>query len=59
MAEQNQQSSTELCLPFGLNPEKTGSTLKFNHLYKQVTDAQEMVTLLHVLSQRGWDLRLG
>ena len=58
MAEQNQQSSTELCLPFGLNPEKTGSTLKFNHLYKKVTDAQEMVTLLHVLSQRGWDLRL-
>ena len=60
MAEQHQQeSASALLLPFGLKPAINGNTLKFKNLYQQIADANEMVTLLNVLKQRGWDIRLG
>jgi hypothetical protein len=58
MAEQeNAITETKLSIPFGLQPHQEDTELRFNHIYTDVPNAQEMVTLVNVMEQRGWQLR--
>lgn len=57
MAEEHAVNESELLLPFQLKPKQQGTTLHFSHLYTAVPDAQELVTLITVLTQRGWKIQ--
>jgi hypothetical protein len=58
MAEQeNAITETKLSIPFGLQPHQEENELRFKHIYKNIPNAQELVTLVNVMGQRGWQLR--
>ncbi len=49
------ESSLEF--PLNLRPEVKQNALSFSQIYQQISDAQELVTLVRVLENRGWRVR--
>lgn len=56
---QHEQSAIEkpLVFPFGLKPVIEQQTLTFENISDTLPDAQELLTLHEVLTQRGWQVR--
>ena len=49
------ESSLEF--PLNLRPEVKQNALSFSEIFQQISDAQELVTLVRVLENRGWKVR--
>jgi hypothetical protein len=49
------ESSLEF--PLNLRPEVKQNALSFSQIFQQISDAQELVTLVRVLENRGWKVR--
>lgn len=47
-------SNASLSFPFGLTPRIEGDVLKFQRIYRVLPQAEELITLQRVLTQRGW-----
>jgi len=43
--------------PFGLTPQISSNQLTIDHVYEKMHDAEEVLTLVSVLENRGWELR--
>jgi hypothetical protein len=44
--------------PLGLNVEKANNKLIIPHIYENIKEARELVTLVDVLKNRGWEIEL-
>lgn len=49
---------TSLEFPLNLSPKVKGNTLTFRQIYQKISDANELVTLIRVLENRGWKVQL-
>lgn len=53
---ENVTSTNNSDFPFGLTPHISSNQLTIEHVYEKMHDAEELLTLVSVLENRGWNL---
>ena len=53
---ENNSIKSENEFPFGINPVIEKNQLTIDRVYEKINDAEELVTLVGVLENRGWKL---
>jgi hypothetical protein len=56
--ENHEKQEETSIFPLGLNAEKTNNSLIIPHIYENIKEARELVTLVDVLKKRGWEIVL-
>jgi hypothetical protein len=52
--ENKQESGNEIEFPMALHPKVEGNLVIFERIYTSITQAEELVNLVHIMENRGW-----
>ena len=52
--ENRQESGKEIEFPMGLHPKVEGNKVIFERIYTSITQAEEFLTLIQIMENRGW-----
>ncbi len=56
--ENKQESGNEIEFPMALHPKVEGNKVIFERIYTSITQAEELVTFIQIMENRGWSVQI-